>query len=195
MSSPSSRSWTAWGRRIPGTYTRAPGVFLLGIQLVMVAEEKCLRPLPRRPLLENAMRRRLTSVWAGTAAAGVACTLAGCSTKQDKGTLDRRVAETCAADIHSAAYTGTGPNGPSSRTEVLVNGACFKPGAQPEDCETRQPDHPVASERQWRKCDEVLSSGSLMYHVKVYHSAAYDRVEIRVRGQDGEWSNAKTIDK
>lgn len=101
----------------------------------------------------------------------------------------------CIGDVQSASYSGTGPNGPNSRTEVLVSGACFKTNPSRSDCQTRQPDHPVPSQREWRKCTKMLSSDALTYHVKVYHSAAYDLVEIRVRGQDGAWSNMKQIQK
>lgn len=101
------------------------------------------------------------------------------------------------ANIEDAYYTGDGDNGPNSRKDVIVNGSFFKTTGNPDmsDCQTRLPNHPEPSKTNWVDCLEIKKRTGLQYVVVVDHSAAYDNVVIRVRGNDGKFSNAAQIRK
>ena len=92
------------------------------------------------------------------------------------------------ATTDRAQYTGTGPNGPNSRQEVIVSGSNFKArGVTVADCQTR------AHDDAWANAKEIRSASGLSWHVVVDHAASYDPVEIRVRGADGQWSKPAEI--
>ena len=97
--------------------------------------------------------------------------------------------------IDYATYTGAGD--PNLRSEVIVNGAHLKSSGAKDtgDCETRMPHHPDPRQRAWVECREVKNRSGTMYHVVVEHGAAFDHVEIRVRGENGNWSNAAQVQK
>jgi hypothetical protein len=97
--------------------------------------------------------------------------------------------------IDYAIYTGQGD--PNRRSEVIVNGSHLKSSGAKDtgDCETRLPHHPDPSQRAWVECREVKNRSGTMYHVVVEHGAAFDHVEVRVRGEDGNWSNAAQVQK
>ena len=97
--------------------------------------------------------------------------------------------------IDYATYTGAGD--PKLRSEVIVNGSHLKSSGAKDtsDCETRMPHHPDPSQRAWVECRELRNRSGTMYHVVVEHGAAFDQVEIRVRGEDGNWSDATQVQK
>ena len=97
--------------------------------------------------------------------------------------------------IDYATYTGAGD--PNLRSEVVVNGSHLKSSGAKDisDCETRMPHHPDPSQRAWVECREVRNRSGTLYHVVVEHGAAFDHVEIRVRGEDGNWSNVAQVQK
>ncbi len=97
--------------------------------------------------------------------------------------------------IDYATYTGDGD--PNLRSEVIVSGSHLKSSGAKDtrDCETRLPHHPDPSQRAWVQCREVRNRSGTMYHVVVEHGAVFDQVEIRVRGEDGNWSDAAQVQK
>ena len=101
------------------------------------------------------------------------------------------------AHIDDAYYTGTGENGPNSRKDVIVSGSFFKTTCNSDvsDCQTRLPDHPEPSKTNWQNCVEIKKRMGIEYVVVADHSAAYDKVEVHVRGEDGGFSNAILIRK
>jgi hypothetical protein len=119
--------------------------------------------------------------------------LQGCVPKGDKSV---RSADTNShpADLQDARYIGSGDT--NARTEVITEGSYFKSSnVTTSDFRSRLTNHPVASQTNWRDCREIKSSGGIMYHVVIEHSAAYDYVDVQVKGADGNWSNAKTVRK
>jgi hypothetical protein len=98
--------------------------------------------------------------------------------------------------LSAARFTGTGSNGPNSRTEIIAEGSYLKVGdVTAADAETRLPNHPVPAQREWKQVSAVLSSSGMTYHVQSVHSAADEAVEIRVRGADGNWSTTQSVSK
>lgn len=101
-----------------------------------------------------------------------------------------------AAVIQDAYYTNQGTNDPNLRDWVVVSGERFKAGdVTVEDCQTRLPDHPVPSQRAWKDCEEIDRASGILYSVRVEHGAMFDKVEIKVRGADGGWSDPFEIRK
>ncbi|HBS28146.1 MAG TPA: hypothetical protein DEB06_01555 [Phycisphaerales bacterium] len=97
--------------------------------------------------------------------------------------------------IEDAYYTG--PGDPNLRDEVIITGAHFKSSGSDEtaDCESRLPNHPVPEQRRWVRCNKIISRSGTMYHAEISHGAAFDVVEVRVRGAGDGWSAPHQVRK
>src|SRR4051812_40549901 len=110
-------------------------------------------------------------------------TSAGCGSREKS---SRPSPTTQPAHIDRAQFDG--PHGDNARKNIIVDGWFFKTnGEDLADLQTRTPDHPVQSQRQWRNATAITRS-RMQYKATIQHSAADSRVEVRIRGEDDNYS-------
>lgn len=77
------------------------------------------------------------------------------------------------------------------RHEIEFSGQRFKRyHVTTSDVMTRTPDHIVPDMREWKAALKVISHDAFAYHIRSAHSSAHSRVQVKVRLDDGNWSNA-----
>jgi hypothetical protein len=76
--------------------------------------------------------------------------------------------------------------------EIVVNGSFFKGNtATCEDAQTRQP----SAGAEWKNAVRLINATGLQYYFESEHSKLLDRIEVRVKLDDGSWSKSFTVRK
>jgi hypothetical protein len=132
-----------------------------------------------------------------TCASALSCSFAlaalntGCACHKNPGLPEKSLAPESASvgRIDFAEFTGSRIR--YERHEIMFSGERFKRyDVTTSDVMTRTPDAPAPGQREWKNALNVIGHSGFAYHIRSAHSSAHSRVQVKVRLDDGNWSNA-----